>query len=53
MFEIELKSDLYGSEVFEYLTMQEAMDAFERLATRCWEEEAEDGVKRSLTLTIG
>jgi hypothetical protein len=52
-YKIELSSDLYGSEEFDYDSLQEAMDGFERLVQRCVEEYDRDGENRKLTLIIG
>ena len=47
---VELKSDLYGSETFEYQTKKEAKEGFFRLVESINKQFAIDKVERTLTM---
>lgn len=52
-YKIELSSDLYGSEEFDYDSLQEAMDGLERLVLRAIEASNQDGANRKVSFIIG
>ena len=49
---VVMSSAEFGAEDFEYGTIQEAREGFERLKKECAKSFKEDGIERSLLLVI-
>jgi hypothetical protein len=52
MPKVVMSSAEFGAEDFEYETIEEARDGFERLKKKCAESFKEDGIERRLLLVI-
>lgn len=50
---VVMSSAAFGAEDFEYDTIQEAKEGFERLKKECASTFEEDGIERRLLLVIG